>query len=206
MHLSSPAHPQKLGYDKPYGRSLSCSWVRRWWTASPHCSWSHPGRFPQGFGALLTAHLPSTHAELWKDVPWSEKQQETWQTLQGQSKSSQWAQWRNCWGKVFDLPCDSQCRLGESDNLCWPESLWYFLNGRRAEVKFSVCSQRKGSAYVQKRLLYYTDVILFVTQGLLTEDFCPQTWFSYNKFGNIVGQTVACPEQERAVLIKAMPF
>lgn len=72
--LSSPAHLQKLGCDKPYGRSLSCSWVHQWWTASLRCSWSHPGRFPQGFGALLTAHLPSTHAELWKDAPWSEEQ------------------------------------------------------------------------------------------------------------------------------------
>lgn len=87
-HLSSPAHPQKSGCDKPYGRSLSCSWVHQWWTASPHCSWSHPGRFPQGFGSLLTARLPSAHAELWKDVPWSEEQRETWQTRQWQSKPS----------------------------------------------------------------------------------------------------------------------
>lgn len=74
MHLGSPAHPQKSGCDKPYGRSLSCSWVRPWWTAGPHCSWSRPGRSPQGSGARLTARLPSTHAELWKGVPWSEKQ------------------------------------------------------------------------------------------------------------------------------------
>ena len=73
-------------------------------------------------------------------------------------------------------------------------------------MKFSVCPQRKGCVQIQKTVFYYTDAILFVTQDQLTEDFCHKTLFSYNQFGTILGQTVACPEQERAVLIKAMPF